>query len=385
MPKLQSLAAPFAASAALAVAAPAVAAPVTVNLRVEGSTQTLFEGPVTTDAKTLTKDATGAHPCDGSSAGNPPGPTMTSALDDGIASAGLTWDGTWNSTFGDFFFDRIGPDTNQSTAPYTSWGYFLNGTLSSIGGCQQQVHQGDDVLFTYSVYGQPLLQLAAPARAATGQAFEVTVQQNDGGGNRTPAAGAAVAGATTDAAGHATVSFADAGQHTFKATRADAVRSNAATVCVYVAGSGDCGTDRAPGDTTPPTGTTPTPAVKDTTPPMVSVTSLTPGKTYRKGPRVLSGLAADAGGIAQVFLRLRATDGGKLTAASRCRWFSGKRGVFTHRTVPCSRARFFRIGANPKFSYLLPSRLGNGSYVLDVKVLDRAYNAGRSAVPFKVK
>jgi hypothetical protein len=47
-----------------------------------------------------------------------------------------------------------------------------------------------------------------------------------------------------------------------------------------------------------------------------------------------------------------------MTAKSRCRWFSGKRGVFTHRTVPCSKARFFRVGTNPKFSYLLPSRLG---------------------------
>ena len=103
------------------------------------------------------------------------------------------------------------------------------------------------------------------------------------------------------------------------------------------------------------------------------------------GPRTLAGLADDAGGIAQVFLRLRATDGGGLTAASRCRWFSGKRGVFTHRTVPCSKARYFRLGSNPKFSYLLPSRLGKGKYVLDVKVLDHAYNAGRMAVPFNVR
>ena len=49
------------------------------------------------------------------------------------------------------------------------------------------------------------------------------------------------------------------------------------------------------------------------------------------------------------------------------------------------KARFFRLGANPKFSYLLPSRLGKGKYVLDVKVLDRAYNAGRASVPFRVK
>jgi hypothetical protein len=59
--------------------------------------------------------------------------------------------------------------------------------------------------------------------------------------------------------------------------------------------------------------------------------------------------------------------------------------VFTHRTVPCSRARFFRVGTDTRFSYLLPARLRKGKYVLDVKVLDRAYNAGRSSVPFGVK
>jgi hypothetical protein len=100
---------------------------------------------------------------------------------------------------------------------------------------------------------------------------------------------------------------------------------------------------------------------------------------------VLAGQVDDAGGIAQVFLRLRSTDGGGLSAASRCQWFSGKRGVFTHRTVPCSKARFFRIGAKAGFSYLLPARLRTGKYVLDVKVLDRSYNVGRSAVAFGVK
>jgi hypothetical protein len=165
------------------------------------------------------------------------------------------------------------------------------------------------------------------------------------------------------------------------------VRSNAATVCVYVPGSGDCGTDKGadPNSATPESTPQPVPAVKDTTAPVIHITSLTPGKTYSSGPRELAGTVNEAGGIAQVFLRVRATDGGNLTAASRCRWFSGKRGVFTHRTVPCSKARFFRIGTDPNFSYLLPSRLAKGKYVLDVKVLDRAYNAGRTAVPFKVK
>lgn len=385
MPKLQSLAALLAVSVTLAVAAPAVAAPVTVNLRVEGSTQTLFEGPVTTDAKTLNKDSSGSHPCDGTNAGaNPqPGPTMTGAMDDGIAKAGLTWSGSWSSSFSDFSIDRIGPDAvPPSFDPY--WGYFLNNVASQVGGCQQQVAQGDNVLFAFASFGEKLLLLSAPARAATGEPFQVTVQENDGnGGASAPAGGADVGGGTTDGGGHATLSFADAGNHTLKASRTNSIRSNAATVCVYVPESGDCGTDKATPDT--PTQPTTTPAVKDTTPPVVHVSSLRAGKTYSHGPRELSGRVDENGGIAQVFLRLRATNGGGMTSASKCRWFSGKRGVFTHRTVACSRARFFRIGSNARWSYLLPSRLGKGSYVLDVKVLDRANNAGRATVPFKVK
>ena len=390
MPKLHSLAALLAALAVLVTAPTALAAPVTVNLRVEGSSQTLFEGPVTTDAKTLTKDGSGPHPCDGTNGGaNPtPGPTMTGAMDDGIAAAGLTWQGSWSAGFSDFSIDGIGPDAvPPSYDPY--WGYFLNNVASQVGGCQQQVHQGDDVLFAFTSFGAKLLLLSAPAKAATNEPFTATVQEDDGAGTRGAAAGAAVGGSTTDSAGHATISFADPGNHKLKAERSGSIRSNAATVCVYVPGSGDCGTDKAP-DSAPtqtPTDTQPTvaPAVKDTTAPVVRVSSVQPNKTYKRGPRLLSGSVDDSGGIQQVFLRLRSTAGGDLTAASRCRWFSDKRGVFTHRTVPCSRARYFRIGSNAKFSYLLPSRLGKGKYVLDVKVLDRAYNAGRDAVPFTVR
>jgi hypothetical protein len=390
MPKLQSLAALLAALGTLLSAASASAAPATVQLRVEGSTQTLFDGPITTDAKSLTKDGTGSHPCDGTNKQtNPsPGPTMTGALDDGATAAGFTWAGTWDSGFDDFFIDRIGSDANPPSF-IPSWGYFLNWISSSAGGCQQRVAQGDDVLFAFAQYGEPLLQLTAPARAATGESFQVTVQQNDGAGSRTPAAAASVGGAMTDAAGQATLSFGDAGVQSLKATRTGAVRSNAASVCVYVPGSGDCGTDRpAPVDqpVDQPAPQLPAqPAVKDITPPVVRLTSIKSGKVYDKGPRVLAGEVDETGGIAQVFLRLRSTDGGGLTAASRCRWFSGKRGVFTHRTVPCSKARFFRLGTNARFSYLLPARLGTGKYTLEVKVLDRAYNAGRSAAAFGVK
>ena len=47
-------------------AAPALAAPVTVDLRIEGATRTLFEGPVTTDVRQFPSNQ-GAKPCDNGS------------------------------------------------------------------------------------------------------------------------------------------------------------------------------------------------------------------------------------------------------------------------------------------------------------------------------
>jgi hypothetical protein len=394
MPKLHSLAAVLAASVALVAAAPVVAAPVTVNLRIEGATETLYEGSITTDARNITTSSGGTHDCNGQNQGatNPIGGTPTTAAYDGAVAKNLAFDALWfgSDASGDFFINQLGPDRMADDFSGPTWNWWSNYQYGTIGGCQIVLQNGDDVLWDFGSYELSALRLSgAPTRAATNEQFTVTVDQFDPSGNKTSADGASVAGATTDASGHAAVAFADAGNHTFKATKTGTVRSNAATVCVYVPGSGDCGTDKAPSATTteptPEPQPLPAPAAKDTTPPVIKIGSLTPGKTYSSGPRLLAGDADDAGGIAQVFLRLRATDGGNLAAASRCRWFSGKRGVFTHRTVPCSKARFFRLGANPKFSYLLPSRLRSGKYVLDVKVLDRTYNAGRMAVPFQVK
>ena len=99
-------------------------APATVHLRVEGSSATLFDGSVATNAKTLTKDGSGPHPCDGTNGGanSTPGPTMTTALDDGALAGGFTWAGTWFDGFQDFGIDRIGSDSNGGPPTFPSWG-----------------------------------------------------------------------------------------------------------------------------------------------------------------------------------------------------------------------------------------------------------------------
>src|SRR5689334_21242643 len=99
-------------AAALAVlAAPAAAAPITVQLRIEGPQHTLFEGPVTTGVRQFhfSGDAT-QHTCDGTApAGTSATPQVTSgaALTAAEDTAGLIAHGTWFDAFGDPSFTDI--------------------------------------------------------------------------------------------------------------------------------------------------------------------------------------------------------------------------------------------------------------------------------------
>lgn len=333
----------------------AAAAPVTVDLRVEGATQTLFEGPVTTDAQQID-----GHPCDGTNGGvNPtPGPTMFGALND----SGLQWGRTWNDGFQDFFLESIGPDANAGDFS-TFWGYFLNFEDPQKGGCQQQVGAGQSVLFAYGPFGTPLLRLSATPRAAVGEPVAVLVEEVDGSsGAAAPSQGASVAGATTAADGRAAPVFSAPGSYTFKATKDGTIRSNATTVCVYAPGSGGCGLD----------------APRDETAPTAVLSGVVNGRTYRRPPRTLRGSVSEDGGIHQVYLRVR------MINRDGCRWLSGKREVFS-RPRTCDRARFIRLGDAAEWSYLLPLSLPRGArYIVDVKVLDKALNRGTEQVRFRV-
>jgi hypothetical protein len=224
--------------AVCAVAAPAAsAAPVTVNLRVEGATQTIFEGPVTTDVHQTTTPSDGqARTCDGSTVGSPVGPTAISALDDAARTAGFVWDARWDSSFNDYYpFLRVGPDEIDAShypALYVNWAF------AQVGGCGQRVSQGDDVLWAYEDFNpSPALRLSGPGSAATGQSVQVRVVDGLTG---TPTVGATVAGAATGADGTAAVSFADPGVYRLKAEKPDAIRSNALTLCVDPLGADPC-------------------------------------------------------------------------------------------------------------------------------------------------
>lgn len=228
---------PAALLVSAAAAAPALAAPAAVTLRVEGPTKTTFEGSVTTDGHDVTTASGGTHHCDGTNGGvNPtPGPSATATLDDGAQLGGFTWDGAWNDGFDDYFVSRIGPDSQTSTQ---FWGVFVDGTASQVGGCQQRVREGDDVVWAFDAFSKVhTLRLTGPDSAATGQQVAVKVTDAADG---SPIPGASVAGTLTGGDGSATFSLPNAGVYRFKAERADSVRSNVLVMCVDRPGADPC-------------------------------------------------------------------------------------------------------------------------------------------------
>src|SRR3954447_4259206 len=117
---------PVALVAGAVCAAPALAVPASVTLRVEGASTTTFEASVTTDGHTVTTASGGTHHCDGTNNGQAggPGPTATAALDDAARLGGFTWDGTYFASFDDYLVNRVGPDSSTQSQ---FWGVFVNG------------------------------------------------------------------------------------------------------------------------------------------------------------------------------------------------------------------------------------------------------------------
>jgi hypothetical protein len=363
---------------ATALAAPAYAAPVTVDLRVEGATHTIFEGKVTTDARSITMGpgpvfGGGAYPggtetCNGLNFGNRggyagPGGTPTTALDDAAKTGAFSWYGPFDADFDDFFVTTIG---GEGTVDGPYWDVRTNGASNQRGGCQIQLANGDEVLFAIDGYGKPALRLTGPATAAPGAPFAVSVRDEAGAA----VSGAEVAGQTTSG-GTAMVRLDSPGPHRLKATKADSVRSNALEVCVTTGSDGACGTVQR--------------SAPDTTAPAARILGIRDGQrfTRRRAPRELRGtVAGDPSGLWAVKIRLSRRFNGD------CWYFSGSREQFLKRT--CGKKYAFKVGEESEWSYLLPARLPRGRYWLDLYAIDRAFNKtafarGINSVTFSVR
>lgn len=365
--------------ALLALPAAAAAAPVTVQLRIEGPQQTLFEGPVTTDVRAFhfTGDPTG-HTCDGSA---PAGTSMTPEVTRGAViaaaedTAGLVAHGTWSVSLGSPSFTDIDGESVAFDASTNRFlGEYLDETASQTGSCGEQVHDGDRVLYAYGTGSEPLLALSGPATARPDA--PVTLRVTDAS-TRAPVAGASVDGSLSGPDGTVTVGPLARGPHDEKATKAGTIRSNRVTVCVTDGADGACGT------------TVPTPprlvAAPDRTAPAARLLGVRDHQVFsrRRAPRTIRvAVPADPSGVKKVDLRLTRQVG------RRCWYFSGSRGRFVSRR--CGRRVFFAVPVNERISYLLPRRLGRGRYVLDAVAIDGAGNRealarGLSRVVFSVR
>lgn len=213
---------------ALALPTAATAAPTAVDVRIEGKTSTIFDGPVTTDAKVVNPTTADDHLCDGSGAPGSPGPTPTTALDDAAIKGGFDWDGTWYDGFDDYSIDRVAAEPSTASE---FWGVFVNGAAIEVGGCQQVIQPGDEVLWAFDAFSKTggALTLSGNEATQTDRPLQVRVTNTSGGA---PVAGATVGGTTTDADGTAVIAFDQPGIYSLKAEKELFVRSDELRVCV---------------------------------------------------------------------------------------------------------------------------------------------------------
>ncbi len=389
----------------VALCSTALAAPITVQLRVEGSTSTLYEGAVSTapveDPPGIETTEGGSHACDVKDNGSNGGfgtaaATPTTALNAAAFASGLAFDASWSSEFSDFDINRVGNDIANSEGNGEYWGYAVNYTNANVGGCQFQLAPGSEVLWAYNYFGLPhLLSLSGPAGASIGTPFTVHVSDGQTGESLAGAtigeelAGgvtAALPGApTTDANGNATITLSHTGAVKLKATRTESVRSNGLSLCVHNGEDGTCGTT-VPGTITPIASGTPPASKPPVSADVASVVGIQSGRVYarRRSPRVLRGnvVIPAAGTLRQVRISLERLSKG------RCFHYDGRREKFVR--AKCGVPSFFAVGASQSFSYLLPAALPPGRYVYDIETVNNAGQvtkpvAGVSHVVFRVR
>ncbi|HTA15268.1 MAG TPA: hypothetical protein VK781_10485 [Solirubrobacteraceae bacterium] len=287
-----------------------------VNVRIEGKTKTLFEGPIWTEGHDVhssepdgnTAEDTKEHPCDGINSLDPqnlePGPTPTASSVDAMELIGETeaMAGQWYPGFNDYFVKRWSSEEENAEREGKSWGVLANNVYTDVGGCQWQLHNGDEALWIYNAFqSRQILGLFATgehyssgtrpltATAELGQPFQVEVAAYGDHGEgqppatpeRTPADSTPYEGAevapvqtsakgfetvqrestetvTTNSEGKTSITFTTPGWHRIMAgtplrvltkeeqeegviPEEEAIRSNRLDVCVLAAGETGCG------------------------------------------------------------------------------------------------------------------------------------------------
>jgi hypothetical protein len=384
-----------AASPAVAETPPAPGAPAEVTVRVVGAAPTfptlLGLTAVTTTTNPVVKDG-----------GSCSGTTAAGALE--LATKG-NWEGHWNAGFGDYELISIDGQAypfEPGASKNYFWDFWLNGEESTKGICGSQVHSGDQLLFFPGCFGPEcppapnVLGVEAPTAAEVASPVPVTVVSHpSAGGEPVPVAGASVssegASGTSDSGGHVTLAFGHAGRFTLHVSAAAGAPPSVpaeASVCVHAGNDGTCGTTApsAPSGSPPAAGGGVLGAKTSVGSKAIvaDLTGLIDSHRYSRGdaPRVLAGKVTAPASVTSISLRLRRTYRG------RCWSYNGKRERFLR--VRCRQGSFFKIApAGDSFSYLLPSRLAPGRYVLDIRATDAAGDQtalvrGKSRIVFYV-
>jgi hypothetical protein len=326
---------------AIGLLGPAAAhAGVPVNLRIEGSKSTVFEGRVNVPVRKFRfTNQKARHVCDGTAAlGGPakkPLATRGGAIDEAAERFGFSLKGTWNDSFG-ATFTRVGGQ-NVAYDPVTKdyLAEYADDAFAQLGACADVVHRDENVLFAYGDGSEPLLQLSGPTRTTPGTTTPVHVMDVNGA----PIAGALVGTAVTGADGSATAGPFTAGWHALKATKPGTIRSNGLRLCVTTGADHAC-------------------------PPVIRITDIQDGARFSRhsAPRRFRGvIEAKPFGLKAIRLRL----------------IRAHRG---HTTI-----RPFKVARSSDWSRRLPSRLGPGQYKLIATAFDRNGGKGRSLVVFTVR
>lgn len=223
------------AAASGSIVCPNVAPPSETNarFRIEGGSQgTIYEDCISSGPRKITTPSGGTHLCDGTNnnANPSPGATFTTQIDAAGNQKGFDFDGTYSSSFSDFFITRIAETSQTSTA---FWGLLRNLQFTSSGGCQEYSTNGPEGLWAFDAFSKssflkldPEYMVVAAGSAAT---VTVNVRQTDGnGGALSPASGASVNGATSDASGNVQLPVPLLpGCYQYKAEKSGSLRSNA--------------------------------------------------------------------------------------------------------------------------------------------------------------
>jgi hypothetical protein len=224
---------------AFAVAAPAAAASIPVDLRVEGANgRALTADRYLTDTTSVTTTKQPPN-CNGTGATKQlAGPTALGTLADG-ALVDSRLDPLLVSDQFSFGLIVCGVGGDNATGASSFWLYKVNHVSPEVGGDAFTVKRGDDVLWYFSDGTRNTgdeLALNAPRSALRGSTFAVAVSAYDFAGVARPVAGAQVTGGAqtvlTGADGTANVTVDRSGTAKLRATLDPNVPSAPTSVCV---------------------------------------------------------------------------------------------------------------------------------------------------------